>query len=318
MIVNAAILNEAPGVAPGIPGSARKVLMGEQKTWFITGCDKGMGYVFAETLLAHGERVVVTARDLATIEPLLRRHPDTAFGYQLDVTSAPDIAAVAAAAERATGGIDVLVNNAGYGMLGPVEATAPEEYRPLFDVNFFGAAEVIRALLPAMRQRRRGYIINTTSIGGFAASPGFGFYAASKFALEGLSEALAQDVAAFGIRVTILEPGSTRTDFAGGSMARAGQQIADYDNSAVKLTLERMAARHGAQPGDPARIARILLKFSRMVDPPLRFTTGDDGLGRMRDKLRATSAEVERFAALSLSVGFDCDTPIDIDGEAKP
>ena len=101
-------------------------------------------------------------------------------------------------------------------------------------------------------------------------------------------------------------------------MARAGQQIADYDNSAVKLTLERMAARHGAQPGDPARIARILLKFSRMVDPPLRFTTGDDGLGRMRDKLRATSAEVERFAALSLSVGFDCDTPIDIDGEAKP
>jgi NAD(P)-dependent dehydrogenase (short-subunit alcohol dehydrogenase family) len=317
------IVNGNPGKSPGadvnpVAGLVRMTIMSEQKTWFITGCDKGMGYVFAETFLEQGDRVVVTARDIANIQPLLQRYPGTALGYQLDVTSGQAIAEVVAAAEQATGGIDVLVNNAGYGMLGPVEATTPEEYRPLFDVNFFGAAEVTRAVLPGMRRRRRGYIVNTTSIGGFAASPGFGFYAASKFALEGLSEALAQDVAALGIKVTILEPGSTRTDFAGGSMAKVKASIADYDGTAVKLTLERMAARHGAQPGDPARIARILLRFSRMANPPLRFATGEDGLGRMREKLKATSAAAEQFAALSLAVGFDCPTPIAIDGDDTP
>jgi len=214
-------------------------------------------------------------------------------------------------AEALTGGIDVLINNAGYGLLGSIEATTPEEYRPLFEVNFFGAAEMTRALLPYMRQRRSGYIINTTSIGGFAASPAFGFYAASKFALEGFSEALALETAALGIRVTILEPGSTRTDFAGGSMARAARQIADYDSTPVKLTLDRMAARHGAQPGDPKRIAKILLKFSRMASPPLRFATGDDGISRMYAKLTATKDEADQYQQLGLAVAFESDVDLD-------
>lgn len=279
--------------------------MSDQKTWFITGCDKGMGYAFAETILAFGDRVVVTARDKANVDALLQEYPHTAFGYTLDVTLPADIQRVVAEAEQATGGIDILLNNAGYGLLGPVEATTPEEYRPLFEVNFFGAAEVVRAFLPYLRQRRRGYIINTTSIGGFAASPGFGFYAASKFALEGLSEALAQDTAALGIKVTILEPGSTRTDFAGGSMANAAHHIEDYDKTAVKLTLDRMKARHGAQPGDPRRLAKVMIKLSRMASPPLRLPAGDDAIDRMRMKLDATKAEADKFEDLCRAIAFD-------------
>ena len=285
--------------------------MNDQQTWFITGCDKGMGYAFAETILTAGDRVVVTARDKSNVVSLLDRFPDTALGYTLDVTDPKEIQRTVRDAEERTGGIDVLVNNAGYGLLGPVEATEPGEYRPLFEVNFFGAAEVIRAVLPYMRHRRSGYIINTTSIGGFAASPGFGFYAASKFALEGLSEAVALDTANFGIKVTILEPGSTRTDFAGGSMARAARVIEEYQQSAVQTTLDRMNARHGAQPGDPRRLAKILLKFSRMEAPPLRFATGADGISRMRQKLQVTTTESDRFAELSLAVEFDSDVDLE-------
>lgn len=282
-----------------------------QKTWFITGCDKGMGYAFAETILAAGDRVVVTARDKNNVTDLLDSYPDTALGYTLDVTNPQDIQRTVEETEKRTGGIDVLVNNAGYGLLGPVEATEPDEYRPLFEVNFFGAAEVIRAVLPYMRQRRSGYIISNTSIGGFAASPGFGFYAASKFALEGLSEAVALDTAVFGIRVTILEPGSTRTDFAGGSMTHSNRVIEEYAQSGVQTTLDRMKARIGTQPGDPRRLAKILFKFSRMEEPPLRFPTGDDGLSRMRQKLQATGADAEQYAELSLAVEFNSDVDLD-------
>jgi short-subunit dehydrogenase len=280
-------------------------------TWFITGCDKGMGYDFAATILAAGDAVVLTARDKNNVKSLLSAYPDTAYGYTLDVTKAEDIEQVVTAAEAATNGIDVLINNAGYGLLGPIEATTPSEYRPLFDVNFFGAAEVTRALLPYMRQRRSGYIINSTSIGGFAASPAFGFYAASKFALEGFSEALAAETAALGIKVTILEPGSTRTDFAGSSMAKTKQALPDYDETAVKLTLDRMAARHGAQPGDPKRIAKALLKLSRLDAPPLRFATGDDGISRMRSKLARTTADADKFEQLGLAVAFESTTNMD-------
>jgi NAD(P)-dependent dehydrogenase (short-subunit alcohol dehydrogenase family) len=286
--------------------------MAEQKTWFITGCDKGMGYAFAETILAHGDRVVVTALSAGNVAPLKERYPDTAIIHELNVTDRENIAEVVNAAEKTTGGVDILINNAGYGLLGPIEATEPDEYRPLFEVNFFGAAEVTRAFLPHMRQRRRGYVINTTSIGGFAASPGFGFYAASKFALEGFSEALAQDTEALGIRVTILEPGSTRTDFADGSMARVRRKIDDYRETRVQATLDRMASRQGGQqPGDPRRIARALIKFSRMENPPLRFATGEDGIARMRAKLAATADEADRHEQLSLAMGFDSDAVLE-------
>lgn len=285
--------------------------MKDQKTWFITGCDKGMGYAFAETILAFGDRVVVTARDKSNVAALAEKYPQTALTYTLDITNHADIKRVVDDAEKVTGGIDVLVNNAGYGMLGPVEAVTPEEYRPLFEVNFFGAAEVMRAVVPYMRQRRRGFVICTTSSGGFAASPGFSFYAASKFALEGLTEALAAETAALGIKVMILEPGSTRTDFAGGSMAYAKVKIADYEQTAVTSTMDRMKARHGTQPGDPRRLAKVLIKLSRMEKVPLRLPAGDDSIDRMRLKLATTAADADRFEELCRAIAFDSKVDLD-------
>jgi NAD(P)-dependent dehydrogenase (short-subunit alcohol dehydrogenase family) len=283
----------------------------DKKTWFITGCDKGMGHAFAGVLLAQGERVVVTARDVANVRPLLEQHPGTAFGYTLDITHPAQIREVVDEAERATGGIDVVVNNAGYGLLGPAEATTPEEYRPMFEVNFFGMAEVTRAFLPHMRRRRRGHIINTSSSGGFAASPGFAFYAATKFAVEGFSESVALDVAALGIKVTILEPGSFRTDFAGGSLAKPAADIEDYSMTAVKSTIDRMTARHGTQPNDPRRLAKVLILLSRMDNPPLRIPLGLDAIERLRQKLDSVRAEFDKYEDLSLAVAFD--SAVDLD-----
>ena len=284
------------------------------KISLITGAGRGIGRTVALNLARAGSDIALVARSQAELDSVVQEIQDLgrrAAAFPADLTQIRQLESLTAKISRTMGGIDVLVNNAGYGLLGPVEATDPGEYRPLFEVNFFGAAEVIRALLPYMRQRRSGYIINTTSIGGFAASPGFGFYAASKFAMEGLSEAVALDTAVFGIKVTILEPGSTRTDFAGGSMTRTARVIEEYQQSAVQSTLDRMNARHGAQPGDPHRLAKILLKFSRMEEPPLRFTTGEDGLSRMRNKLQATTAETEKFARLSLAVEFGSDVDLD-------
>ncbi|MDY0038296.1 MAG: oxidoreductase [Zoogloea oleivorans] len=285
--------------------------MSDKKTWFITGCDKGMGYAFADVILAHGDQVVVTARDLNNVKPLLEGYPDTAYGFTLDVTKPQNIHEVVASAEKATGGVDVVVNNAGYGVLGPAEATSPEEYRPMFEVNFFGMAEVTRAFLPYMRARSRGHIMNTSSSGGFAASPGFGFYAASKFAVEGLSESIALDVAALGIKVTILEPGSFRTNFAGGSLVKPAADIGAYANTAVTSTVDRMKARHGTQPNDPRRLAKVLIKLSRMDRPPLRLPLGKDAIDRLRQKLDSVKAEFDAYEDLCLSVAFDSDYNLD-------
>jgi NAD(P)-dependent dehydrogenase (short-subunit alcohol dehydrogenase family) len=279
--------------------------MAEQKAvWLITGCDTGMGHAVAETVLEAGHTVFVTARDTANVADLAKRFPQTARVHRLDVTDAAQVREVAEAAERA-GGVDVLLNNAGYGILGAAEETAPDEYRPLFEVNFFGMAEVTRALLPGMRKRRRGHIFCTSSSGGYAASPGFAFYAASKFALEGFCDALAQEVAALGIRVTIVEPGSTRTQFAGASMKRPRQQIDDYKETAVTLTTSRMAARDGTQPGDPRKLAAALMKLSVDPKPPLRIPLGDDSIDRVLKKARDQVAEFERWDALSRSIAFD-------------
>lgn len=279
--------------------------MSDKKTWFITGCDSGMGYAVAETVLESGDTVVVTARDLANVDALLKKFPKTALGYQLDVTKIDNIRSVVTDAEKKTGGIDVVLNNAGYGLLGAAEETGPDEYRPLFEVNFFGMAEVTRAILPYMRQRRRGHIINTSSSGGYAASPGFAFYAASKFAVEGLSDALSQEVAAFGIKVTILEPGSMRTNFAGSSLKKPKNPIKDYEQTAVTLTTTRMAERDGKQPGDPRKLAKVLMQIVRDPSPPSRLPMGEDAIDRLEKKVAAVAAEFQKWKPVSLSVGFD-------------
>jgi len=275
----------------------------QNKTWFITGCDSGMGRAVAETVLESGHTVFATALDPARLADLQGRFPATAQVHALDVTQPGQVRSVVAAAERA-GGIDVLLNNAGYGILGAAEETAPDEYRAMFEVNFFGMAEVTRAVLPGMRQRRRGLIFATSSSGGYAASPGFAFYAASKFALEGFCDALAQEMAAFGVRVTIVEPGSTRTNFAGASMQRPRLRIEDYQESAVTLTTTRMAARDGAQPGDPKKLARALLQLSTEASPPLRIPLGDDSIDRLLKKAQDQLAEFRQWEAMARSIAF--------------
>lgn len=278
--------------------------MTKKKTWFITGCDSGMGHAFAETILEKGDVVVVTARHLPNVAGLISRFSATAHGFELDVTDTAAIRDVVRQAEEATGGIDVLVNNAGYGVLGAAEEISAEEYRPMFDVNFFGLAEVTRAVLPYMRARRKGHIFNTSSSGGYAASPGFAFYAASKFAVEGFSEALAQELDAFGIHVTILEPGSTRTQFAGSSLQKPRTAIADYTDTAVTLTVNRMVARDGTQPGDPKLIAEALIKLADEKEPPLRIPFGEDAVNRLENKVATVAAEFRKWKPLSLSVAF--------------
>lgn len=289
--------------------------MANMKTWFITGCDSGMGHVFAETILQHGDKVVITARSKANIADLLNQYPDTAFGFELDVTNIANIREVVQAAEKATGGVEVLVNNAGYGVLGAAEETSPEEYRAMFEVNFFGLAEVTRAFLPFMRSRRKGHIFNTSSSGGYAASPGFAFYAASKYAVEGFSDALAQELDAFGIRVTILEPGSTRTNFAGSSLRKPANSIPAYSDTAVTLTTTRMAARDGTQPGDPKRIAKVLIRLASEAAPPMRIPLGADSIQRLEEKAAAVAAEFRKWKPVSLSIAFDAP---ELPGDAKP
>ena len=277
----------------------------KRKSWFITGCDSGMGYALAETLLAHGEKVVVTARRKANIVKLLTQYPVTAFGHALDVTQTSNIAQVVAEAEMQTGGIDVLVNNAGYGVLGAAEETSADEYRAMFDVNFFGLAEVTRAVLPFMRSRRNGHIFNTSSYGGYAASPGWTMYASSKFAVEGYSEGLSQEVAPLGIRVTILEPGSFRTNFAGASLLQTALQIGDYSNTPVASRRISVGASDGAQPNDPKRLALVLLRVASMPDAPLRLPLGADAIDRLRKKVVSVSAEFERWSPVAISVAYD-------------
>lgn len=279
--------------------------MSDKKTWFITGCDTGMGRAIAEVVLEAGHRVVVTARDAANVADLKQRFPQTACLYSLDVTNPVQVRDVVADAERQTGGIDVLLNNAGYGVLGAAEETAADEYRPMFEVNFFGMADVTRVVLPYMRQRRRGHIFNTSSAGGYAASPGFAFYAASKFAVEGFSDALAQEVGALGIKVTIVEPGSTRTQFAGASMKKPRLQIDDYKDTAVTLTTTRMAARDGAQPGDPRKLGQALIQLTGEARPPLRIALGDDSIDRLVKKAEEQLTEFRAWDSLSRSIAFD-------------
>ena len=286
------------------------------KSWFITGCDSGMGYALAQTLLAQGEKVVVTALQEVNIAPLLAQYPATAFGHVLDITQTSRIADVVARAEAQTGGIDVLVNNAGYGVLGAAEETSETEYRAMFDVNFFGLVEVTRAVLPHMRLRRAGQIFNTSSYGGYAASPGWSMYASSKFAVEGYSEGLAQELAPLGIRVTILEPGAFRTEFAGTSLMQTALRIEDYAQTPVAARRDSVNASDGTQPNDPKRLALVLLRVASMPDAPLRLPLGKDAIDRVRNKVATTAAEFERWSPVALSVGYSA--PDDAVRTARP
>jgi NAD(P)-dependent dehydrogenase (short-subunit alcohol dehydrogenase family) len=273
------------------------------KTFLITGVSSGLGRAFAEGALASGHRVIGTVRRSEDAEAFAALAQDRARPLVLDVTDYEAIPSAVAEAEQRVGAIDVLVNNAGYGHEGVLEESSMDDLQRQFAANVFGPVAMIKAVLPGMRARRRGHIVNVTSMGGFITMPGITFYCGSKFALEGISEALGKEVASFGIRVTALAPGQFRTDWAGRSMDRTPRSIADYDAVMDPIRAGRQA-KSGNQPGDPAKAAQALLALIEAENPPVRLFLGADALGLVEQKLDAMKTEIGAWDALSRSTSF--------------
>ena len=273
------------------------------RTWFITGVSSGFGRALAQEALAAGHRVVGTLRNEAARAEFDAMQPGRSFGRLLDVTHEAEVPRVVAEVEASVGPIDVLVNNAGYGHEGTVEESSLAELRQQFEVNVFGAVAMVKAVLPFMRARRRGHILNITSMGGIVTFPGLGCYHGSKFALEGISETLGKEVASFGIHVTAVEPGGFRTDWAGRSMVRAPQSIDDY-LPVMGPVREARLARSGKQAGDPAKAARAMVQITEAANPPAHLLLGPDAVKVVREKLGALQAEIAAWEAVSVSTDF--------------
>ena len=260
------------------------------ENWFITGCSTGLGRALATAVLERGQRAVVTARDPAQVADLVAPHGDRALALPLDVTDHAQVVDAVKRAEAAFGRIDVLVNNAGYGYLAAIEEGEDDEVRKLFDANVFGLADVTRAVLPGMRARRGGHVVNVSSLGGLAAFGATGYYHATKFAVEGLSESLAAEVAPLGIKVTLVEPAAFRTNWSGPSMRQSATRIDDYAETAGARRAATTAT-YGRQPGDPVRAAEAILTAVDAPEPPLRLLLGkaayDIATARL-DTLRST------------------------------
>jgi len=270
------------------------------KTLFITGVSSGFGHALAREALLCGHRVVGTVRSVAAVREFEALDPAGAHARVLDVTDTASIDALVAEVESTFGPIDVLVNNAGYGHEGVLEESPLEEMRKQFDVNVFGAVAVTKAFLPYFRQRRRGHIINITSMGGFITMPGIAYYCGSKFALEGLSEVMGKELAPFGIAVTAVAPGSFRTDWAGRSMQRSPRGIADYDEVFDPIRQARQE-KSGKQLGDPKKAARAILQLIESEKPPAHLLLGSDALSLVRAKLAELSAEMDAWEAVTRS-----------------
>ena len=269
------------------------------KTFLITGVSSGFGRALAQAVLRDGHTVAGTVRkegDRADFEKL----GPGAHAVILDVINTSQIAPAIAAIEQDIGAIDVLVNNAGYGHEGILEESSIDDLRRQFEVNVFGAVAMIQAVLPAMRQRRAGHILNITSMGGIITLPGLSFYHGSKFALEGISEALGKEVKDFGIHVTAIEPGGFRTDWAGRSMVRAARSIADYD-ALVEPIRKRRAELSGWQVGDPAKAAQAMLKVALSDNPPAHLLLGSDAVRLVEQKMKSLQADFDAWKSVSLS-----------------
>lgn len=274
------------------------------KVWFITGASRGFGLLIARDALARGDAVVAAARNPQAIVDALGVHPKL-LALQLDVTKEAAAVVAAHAAIERFGRIDVLVNNAGYGILGAVEETSADEVRRNYDTNVFGLLNVSRAVLPHMRRQRSGHVINISSLGGYQAYHGWGVYGSTKFAVEGLSEAMAQELAPLGVHVTVVEPGFFRTDFLdAASLVETQARIEDYQDT-VGAMREFAAGANHAQPGDPAKLARAMLKLADAAQPPLRLQLGSDAVARAYAKHRQVERELAQWKELALSTDFE-------------
>jgi NAD(P)-dependent dehydrogenase (short-subunit alcohol dehydrogenase family) len=277
--------------------------MKKQSHWFITGISSGFGRALADAALRRGDRVTGTVRSAQARAALIEAYPERAVVRLLDVTDEAAVRSVIAATEAEMGPIDILVNNAGYGLVAGVEEASLDEIRAQFEVNVYGAIAVMQAVLPFMRQRRAGRIINISSVSGLVGWAALGIYTGSKFALEGIVETLAQEVAPLGIHVTLIEPGGFRTDFAGRSRAESARQIADYETS-VGANRRILTQHAGHEPGDPAKAALAILKVADSDQPPLRLMLGTDALGYAQRKFEQHINEIKAWDAVSRSTDF--------------
>ena len=274
------------------------------RIWLVTGVSSGFGQELARAILATGDTVVGTLRRREQAAAFEALAPGRAYARLLDVTDSAAIPPLVAAVERDIGPIDVLVNNAGYGLGGAVEELDDAECRHVMETNFFGTLNLIKAVLPSMRKRRSGHIINFSSMAGIVGFPGFGLYNASKFAVSGLTEALAGELAPFGIRATVVEPGGFRTNFAGGSLAVARNPMPEYAETVAARPRGMKEHYHGTQRGDPAKAAAAVLSIVGSANPPVHLLLGPDAVAAARGKLERFGAEITAWEAVSSSTDF--------------
>lgn len=272
------------------------------RTWLVTGASAGLGRAMARAVVEAGDRIVATARDPGALADLVALAPDRVAAVRLDVAEPADIARAADEARRAFGHVDVLVNNAGYGFIGGVEESSDAEIRAQFEVNFFGAVAMTKALLPAMRERGSGWVVNISSIAGVRGRTGTGFYSASKFALEGFSEGLASEMAPFGVKVLVVEPGAFRTDFSGRSIAGPKAPMAVYSNTAETRAWSK--GIDGVQPGDPDRAARVIMQVIDSPEPPFRVVLGKASHPAVLQLLQERMDDVKRGQAYAEAADF--------------
>ena len=273
------------------------------KVWFITGCSTGFGRELAKEVLASGYRAAVAARNTDDIKDITEAYPDTAIAVKLDVTKVYEINAAVTQIEEKFGQIDVLVNNAGIGYFGAIEESEEDEVRRMFEINFFGLANVTKAVLPILRKQRSGHILNVASIGGLVGFPAVGFYNATKFAVDGYSESLSKELAPLGIKVTVIAPSGFRTDWAGRSANNSKIVIDDYKETAG-TNKDNIRGYSGNQPGDPVRAAKAMIKAVESENPPLRLLLGEAALKGARNKIELLKKDFDAWEETTVGADF--------------
>ncbi|MGW6285749.1 oxidoreductase [Streptomyces sp. NPDC055107] len=273
--------------------------------WLVTGASRGLGAAITREALERGHSVIATARDAAAVRQAYPGKTEGLLAADADVTEPEQLRAAVEAGLAEFGRIDVVVNSAGYGLVGAIEETSDRAARALFDVNVFGVLNTLRATLPTLRAQRSGHVLNIGSVGGFATAPAVGLYGASKFALEGISEALYDELAPLGIRVTIVEPGGFRTNFLNSatSMRVEPPSIVDYVVGAGPVR-EALADYDGRQPGDPVKAAKAIVDITEVTEPPLRLQLGADAIERVEAKLDRVRRELDAWRHVALSTGI--------------
>ncbi|WP_410817458.1 oxidoreductase [Micromonospora sp. 050-3] len=273
------------------------------RVWLITGCSRGLGRALAEAVLADGDHLVATARNPAQLDDLVDRHGDQVRAVALDVNDAAAARAAVRTAVDTFGRLDILVNNAGYADVAAIEDMSEDDFRAQIEANFFGVVNLSRAALPVMREQGRGHIVQISSVGSRVASTGLGAYQSAKWAVSGFSGVLAKEVEAFGIRITTVEPGGLRTDWAGSSMSAL--PISEPYRPVIDPAVQRLRQGSGAQPGDPVRAAQAIIRITRVDDPPLRLLLGADAVAAAQAAAEALAASDARWRDLSESIAFD-------------